>query len=204
MPTTRLALAALLIATPALSQAPNDPFPDRIEATEGVIVVGYTEFATLPDVGGERARPMRLVNESGSGRLFVNDIQGPIYTISYDGEVALYLDINEPGWGVPVEFAGRERGVQSFALHPEFSVPRDRRLREAVRLDGYAGQAARARLRVGRRAGLPRHGLARVRGWRRAGSDVRRRTATGAPAGRAALPKPQRRIHRVQPARVPR
>ena len=123
MPTTRLALAALLIATPALSQAPNDPFPDPIEATEGVIVVGYTEFATLPDVGGERARPMRLVNESGSGRLFVNDMQGPIYTISYDGEVALYLDINEPGWGVPVEFAGRERGVQSFALHPNFSVP---------------------------------------------------------------------------------
>ena len=124
MPTTRLALAALLIATPALSQAPNDPFPDPIEASEGVIVVGYTEFATLPDVDGEPARPMRLVKDSGSGRLFVNDMQGPIYTISYDGEVVLYLDINEPGWGVPVEFTGRERGVQSFALHPEFSVPR--------------------------------------------------------------------------------
>ena len=124
MPTTRLALAALLIATPALSQAPNDPFPDPIEASEGVIVVGYTEFAILPDVDGEPARPMRLVNDSGSGRLFVNDMQGPIYTISYNGEVALYLDINEPGGGVPVEFTGRERGVQSFALHPEFSVPR--------------------------------------------------------------------------------
>ena len=123
MHTTLLALGALLIATPALSQAPNDPFPDPIEVTEGVIVVGYTEFATLPDVGGERARPMRLVDESGSERLFVNDMQGPIYTISYDGEVARYLDINAPGWGVPVEFTGRERGVQSFALHPQFSVP---------------------------------------------------------------------------------
>ena len=123
MHTTLLALGALLIATPALSQAPNDPFPDPIEVTEGVIVVGYTEFATLPDVGGERARPMRLVDESGSERLFVNDMQGPIYTISYDGEVAHYLDINAPGWGVPVEFTGRERGVQSFALHPQFSVP---------------------------------------------------------------------------------
>jgi hypothetical protein len=67
-----------MIATPALSQAPNDPFPDPIEANEGVIVVGYTEFAILPDVDGEPARPMRLINDSGSGRLFVNDMQGPI------------------------------------------------------------------------------------------------------------------------------
>ena len=123
MAVIRLAVAALLTATPALSQVPNDPFPDPIEATEGVIVVGYSEFAVLPDVGGETARPMRLVDEPGSGRLFVNDMQGPIYTISYDGEVELYLDINDPGWGVPVEFTGRERGVQSFALHPRFGVP---------------------------------------------------------------------------------
>jgi hypothetical protein len=121
--TTLLSLGALLIATSALSQAPDDPFPEPIEATEGVIIVGYTEFATLPDVGGERARPMRLVDESVSERLFVNDMQGPIYTISYDGEVGRYLDINAPEWGVPVEFTGRERGVQSFALHPQFSVP---------------------------------------------------------------------------------
>ena len=123
MAVIRLAVAALLTATPALSQVPNDPFPDPIEATEGVIVVGYSEFAVLPDVGGETARPMRLVDEPGSGRLFVNDMQGPIYTISYDGQVELYLDINDPGWGVPVEFTGRERGVQSFALHPRFGAP---------------------------------------------------------------------------------
>ena len=66
---------------------------------------------------------MRLLDEPGSGRLFVNDMQGPIYTISYDGEVELYLDITDPGWGVPVEFPGRERGVQSFALHPQFGLP---------------------------------------------------------------------------------
>ena len=123
MRTTHLALAALLVAAPVLSQAPNDPFPSPIEATEDVIVVGLTEFTTLPDVGGERARPMRLVDEPASARLFVNDMQGPIYTISYGGEVTLYLDIDDPRWGVPVEFTGRERGVQSFALHPQFGVP---------------------------------------------------------------------------------
>lgn len=106
----------------ARAQVPNDPFPDPIEASEGVIVVGYTEFATLPDVAGKRARPMRLVDEPESGRLFVNDMQGPVYTIGYGGEVALYLDINDPRWGLPVEFAGREQGVQSFALHPQFGV----------------------------------------------------------------------------------
>ena len=123
MAVIRLAVAVVLIATPALSQVPNDPFPDPIEATEGVIVVGYSEFAVLPDVGASTARPMRLVDEPASGRLFVNDMQGPVYTITYDGEVELYLDINDPGWGVPVEFSGRERGVQSFALHPQFGVP---------------------------------------------------------------------------------
>ena len=123
MAVIRFAAVALLTATPALSQVPNDPFPDPIEATEGVIVVGYSEFAVLPDVGARTARPMRLVDEPTSGRLFVNDMQGPVYTISYDGEVELYLDINDPGWGVPVEFSGRERGVQSFALHPQFGVP---------------------------------------------------------------------------------
>jgi hypothetical protein len=122
MAVIRLAVAAVLVATPALSQVPNDPFPDPIEAAEGVIVVGYSEFAVLPDADGQTARPMRLFDEPGSGRLFVNDMQGPVYTISYDGDVELYLDINDTGWGVPVEYTGREQGVQSFALHPQFGV----------------------------------------------------------------------------------
>ena len=92
MSTTHLALTASLIAAPAFSQAPNDPFPDPIEATKDVIRVGYIEFAILPDVGGERARPMRLVAEPGSERLFVNDMQGPIYTIGYDGELSSESD----------------------------------------------------------------------------------------------------------------
>ncbi|HAD74934.1 MAG TPA: hypothetical protein DCG16_04070 [Gemmatimonadetes bacterium] len=124
MHTTLLALGALLIATPALSQAPNDPFPDPIEVTEGVIVVGYTEFATLPDVGGERARPMRLVDESGSERLFVNDMQGSIFSVSYDGEnVTAYVNTNDDSWGFSVQSTGRERGMQSFAFHPQFGQP---------------------------------------------------------------------------------
>jgi hypothetical protein len=88
------------------------------------VVVDVEEFASLPDVGGEAVRMMLLVDEPGTGRLFVNGMRGPIYTVSYDGaEVGLYLDINEARWGVAVEASGRERGFQSFAFHPEFGRP---------------------------------------------------------------------------------
>ena len=73
------AVAALLIAGPAVAQITNDPFPDPIPASEGVIVVGLEEFAVLPNIDGSPARPMVLVDEPGSGRLFVNDMWGLLY-----------------------------------------------------------------------------------------------------------------------------
>ena len=86
-----------------------------------MIRVNVREFATIPDIDGEAARMMLLVDEPGTKRLFVNDMRGPIYSVSYDGEtVTLYLDINDPKWGVSVQSQGRERGFQSFAFHPQF------------------------------------------------------------------------------------
>jgi hypothetical protein len=112
--------AALLAAACAFAQD-TDPFPQPIAATEGVIRVGITEFARLPAVGGGAARMMLLVNEPGTRRLFVNDMRGPLYTVSDDGKtVTLYVDINDAKWGVKVQSQGRERGFQSFALHPDF------------------------------------------------------------------------------------
>ena len=85
--------------------------------------MNFVEFATLPDLGGPMpARPMLLVDEPGTRRLFVNDMRGPLYTIPREGKtVALYLDINDPKWGVNVNSQGNERGFQSFAFHPQFS-----------------------------------------------------------------------------------
>ena len=123
MSTNLLTAAALSIAAPALAQTANDPFADPIEASDGVIVVGFEEFTSLPDIDGRPARPMLLVDEPGSARLFVNDMRGPLYRVTYDGRVTLYLDIDEAEWGVPVESSGRERGFQSFALHPHFNEP---------------------------------------------------------------------------------
>jgi hypothetical protein len=128
--TTRFVLTALLTASAVFAQQPpaplppgqtTDPFPAPIAATEGVIRVGVREFASVPDIDGIAARMMNLVNETGTRRLFVNDMRGPLYSVSYDGKaVSLYLDINDPKWGVKVQSMGRERGFQSFTFHPQF------------------------------------------------------------------------------------
>src|SRR5688572_18074512 len=100
----------LLAALPLIAQGQNDPFPAPIPEKEGAITVGVRDFASLPEVGGQPARPMLIVDEPGTKRLFVNDMRGPIYAVSYDGKtVAQYMDINAPDWGVGVQAGGRER-----------------------------------------------------------------------------------------------
>src|SRR5688572_3436297 len=133
-----LTVTALLIASGALAQsvpataqpAANDPFPTPIAATEGVVRVSFTAFATIPDVAGQPARMMLLAPEPGGRRLFVNAMQGPLFSIIADpstqrsgqvATVALYLDINDPKWDVRVQSQGNERGFQSFAFHPQFN-----------------------------------------------------------------------------------
>lgn len=122
-------MAALLVASPTLAHVPqttDNPFPQPINATQGVIAVKFVEFASVPDIAGEAqpARMMLLVNEPGTRRLFVNDMRGPLYSVSHDGKtVTLYLDINAAAWGVRVNSTGAERGFQSFAFHPQFGRP---------------------------------------------------------------------------------
>ena len=100
----------------------NDPFPQPILRDEGIITVTLREFASLPDIAGVAARMMTLVDEPASRRLFVSDMRGQLYTVSADGKtVTPYLDVNDPRWEVPVQSQGRERGVQSFVIHPQFA-----------------------------------------------------------------------------------
>src|SRR5688572_13947936 len=100
----------------------NDPFPQPVVASEGVITVRAVEFATVPDFNGAPARMMLLSDEPGTRRMFVNDMRGPLYSVSRDGkQVALYLDINAAEWNVRVNSQGSERGFQSFAFHPDFA-----------------------------------------------------------------------------------
>lgn len=126
MPHLKLAsalVASLLVAgaTSVGAQGTNDPFPP-INATDGIIAVNFTEFATIPDINGEAPRLMLLVDEPGTRRLFVNTMRGPMFSVSYDGKtVTPYLDINDPKWNVPVQSNFSERGVQSIAFHPQFN-----------------------------------------------------------------------------------
>ena len=118
----RAAMAALLLTAPVFAQTANDPFPRPIPASDGVIRVNAVEFASVPDVDGQPARMMLMSHEPGTRRFFVNDMRGPLYTVSEDGKsVRLYLDINAETWGVRVQSMGNERGFQSFAFHPQFN-----------------------------------------------------------------------------------
>ena len=123
--TQRWALVSILLAVRtfcSLAQTTDNPFPTPIAAEEDVIRVDFVEFVSIPDMEGEAARVMILVDEPGTGRLFVNDMRGPVYTVSYNGRpVVPYLDVDDPKWGVPVQSSGRERGMQSFAVHPQFA-----------------------------------------------------------------------------------
>ena len=118
------ALIALTVvsAVGAAQQLTLDPFPTPIETTQGVVAVNFVEFATIPDVKGEAPRLMHLVDEPGTRRIFVSVMTGQLYSLSYDGKVVTpYLDVSAPNWNVSVQSDGFERGVQSFAFHPQFA-----------------------------------------------------------------------------------
>jgi hypothetical protein len=117
----RTLIAALAVASPVAAQVTNDPFPDPIGAGHTPIVVGYTEFAEIPGVGSDTPRMTILLTEPGTRRMFVNDMNGPISSISYDGgTVTRYIDTNDARWGYTIQNRGNERGLQSFAFHPQF------------------------------------------------------------------------------------
>ena len=124
--------------TAAPTPPPNlslDPLPDPIQQTDGVIEVAITDFARLPDSGdpessdesaGGPALMMLLVDEPGTCRLFVNDLRGPLHSVSYDGRtVKSYVDLGDPKWKIDLDFSseGRDWGFGSFAFHPQFNQP---------------------------------------------------------------------------------
>jgi hypothetical protein len=120
----RALVAALLTASCVLAQTGSDPFPRPIPAADGVIRVNVVEFASIPDADGQPARMMLMLDEPGSRRLFVNDMRGMLYSVSYNGKtVRPYLDLNAQPWNVRVQSMGNERGFQSFAFHPQFNQP---------------------------------------------------------------------------------
>jgi len=116
-----LAAAAIVLAAPLSAQVTNDPFPEPIGDGWAPLVVTYTEFARVPGVGGGPPLMTNVTDEPGTRRIFVNDMNGPITSISYDGRtVTRYVDTNDARWGYAIQTQGQERGMQSFAFHPQF------------------------------------------------------------------------------------
>ena len=116
------ATLASIRAWPAAGQLTSDPYPDPIPQAEGVIRVNYVELAQLPDFEGRPPRMMHLVDEPATERMFVNDMWGVLYWVSYGGEtVREYLDLTDSDWGFSVDARSGERGFQSFAFHPQFN-----------------------------------------------------------------------------------
>jgi glucose/arabinose dehydrogenase len=117
--------AAPTTPTAATPRGVVDPFPTPIETTRGLVTVDFVEFATIPNGGATRTewpRMMLLTDEPASRRLFVNTMQGMLYTVSHDGKIVTpYVDLNEVKWGNPVDARGSERGFHSFAFHPQFA-----------------------------------------------------------------------------------
>lgn len=121
MGANRISLLTMLCATSTGIAQSTNPYVTGIRPDD-VVRVDYREFATLPDIDGVPARMMLLVQESGTRNLFVNDMRGPLYRVSADGgNVTLYVNIDDPKWSRDVQSQGRERGFQSFALHPQFN-----------------------------------------------------------------------------------
>jgi hypothetical protein len=114
--------AVLLAACTSLAQRSGDPFPNPIPTADGVITVKFAEFATIPDFNGAAPRIMTMLNEKGTQRLFASDMNRKLYSISNDGKTGTpYLDLTAADWKVGVQAQGSERGLQSFAFHPQFS-----------------------------------------------------------------------------------
>lgn len=118
---TGLAVLTFLVSPLASSQGlGGNPFSEPINRESQTITVNYEEFARIPDHQGQAPRLMHMITEPGSRRHFVSTMPGKLYAIDYSGDtVNEYLDLTD--YGVEVMAAGRERGLQSFDFHPQFT-----------------------------------------------------------------------------------
>jgi len=103
----------------ALSAQTRDPFPEP--NAQEVIVVGVEDFASLPNYADKPAQMKNFSPEPGSDNLIVNDMSGMLYRVDSSGSVTAYLEVADPKWETDSHEPWREVGIQSVALHPEFS-----------------------------------------------------------------------------------
>lgn len=109
----------VLAASPSASQI-VDPVPEPILFGDRAVRVEFV--VQMPDSGSQsspRARPMVLRGDGG-GRNFVADQNGIIYQLHSDDSLSVFLDV---GSETDLFADQGQRGVSSFAFHPDFATP---------------------------------------------------------------------------------
>ncbi|MGF1449611.1 MAG: PQQ-dependent sugar dehydrogenase [Opitutales bacterium] len=118
-PLLRCSLAGLLFPLAVASAQNVGPFPDPIAPAQ--FAFRLVPFATLPNSFGNTGARVNLVTTDPAGRLFANDQRGPLYHISDDGTVSVYLDLRDPPYNTFHSLLmENEAGFMGFAFHPDF------------------------------------------------------------------------------------
>jgi glucose/arabinose dehydrogenase len=108
----------VLAMNPAL--AVRDPVPDPLPSGGvGVTVSPFVRIPNSPATGDAPRLNMLKEAPDGSGRLFVIDQLGYLYTVQPDGSVGPYMNVREELEGQFL-YGGNQMGSTSFAFHPEF------------------------------------------------------------------------------------
>ena len=118
-------MLALLLAASAARAQITDPLPDpELGPVSGVRLVRFVQIPNS-QVSNSAAR-LNMLREApdGSGRLFVIDQRGYMWTILPGGELSLYMDVRTHLAG-PTLFSSPDNaygqtGLTSFAFHPDF------------------------------------------------------------------------------------
>ena len=190
----RIFAAALLAGVSVFAQTPTDPFPTPINATDGVIKVNFVEFATAARPWrADARRPMLLVDEPGTRRLFVNDMRGPLYTSGATARPSRCISTSTPRLGRQRQFVGQRARLSELRVSSAVQPARERPASASSTPIPIPPTRRPCRLQAGRRQTHTRHGPARMDGEESGGGDVRRRRAARAHAVRASVRQSQRR-----------
>ncbi|MEX0331199.1 MAG: sorbosone dehydrogenase family protein [Puniceicoccaceae bacterium] len=96
--------------------ASTDVYPLPVPLSS--LVMEVSEIAVVPDSTPGVVPRCTVMTEDPMGRLFVNDLRGPLFHVDEDsGSVTEYLDLRDyPELDLNAGF----HGLQSFAFHPDF------------------------------------------------------------------------------------
>lgn len=132
-PVLAVSLGAMLLLPVAASSQEDEPLVNPLpDPAPSNLTLTLEEFAQLPsteptpaptDSRLQRTNRINYLGEvpDGSGRLYVPDLNGPMYLLDEDGDHTLYLDVRGEFEEHFHNHAGLGTGFGFVAFHPEFA-----------------------------------------------------------------------------------